>query len=151
MISYKKLFLMMEEREISKEKLKNEIGISSATMAKLSKNETVTTDTLARICTALHCDVGDVMECVSEENLSLYACYKKRGVCTQKNEQYKTVCFTVQDQKYTVYVSKRSAGKFIVIAMARYTGRSFIAWEGILQRPAKRLYWSSRGPYRAKP
>lgn len=50
MISYKKLFLIMEEREISKEKLKNETGISSATLAKLSKNEDVSMATVQSIC-----------------------------------------------------------------------------------------------------
>ena len=110
-IEYAKLWKLLIDKGMSKTDLLELTGISSRVLAKLSKNETVTTDTLARICTALHCDVGDVMECVSEEDLSLYACYKKRGVCTQENEQYRTVCFTVQDQKYTVYVSKRSAGK----------------------------------------
>ena len=46
-------------------------GISSRVLAKLSRNETVTTDTIARICNALKCDVGDVMECVDNEKLSL--------------------------------------------------------------------------------
>ena len=50
MISYKKLFLLMEEQEITKEKLKNKIGISSATMAKLSKNEDVSMSTIQSLC-----------------------------------------------------------------------------------------------------
>ena len=37
-------------------------GISHASMAKLGKNENVTTDVLVKICTALQCDIGDIME-----------------------------------------------------------------------------------------
>ena len=36
--------------------------ISSGTLAKLGKNEGVTTDVLVRVCHALHCDIGDIME-----------------------------------------------------------------------------------------
>lgn len=61
MISYKKLFLMMEEQEISKEKLKNETGISSATMAKLSKNEEVAMSTIQSICDFFDCQPGDIL------------------------------------------------------------------------------------------
>ena len=55
MISYKKLFIMMEEKEVSKEKLKNAIGISSATMAKLSKNEDVSRATILALCNYFDC------------------------------------------------------------------------------------------------
>ena len=39
-------------------------GISHASMAKLGKNENVTTDVLVKICTALQCDIGDIMELI---------------------------------------------------------------------------------------
>lgn len=61
MISYKKLFLMMEEREITKEKLKNELGISSATMAKLSKNEEVSMGTIQSLCSYFDCQPGAIL------------------------------------------------------------------------------------------
>lgn len=61
MISYKKLFLMMEEREVSKEKLKKEIGISSATMAKLAKNEEVAMSTICSICNYFDCQPGAIL------------------------------------------------------------------------------------------
>ena len=41
-------------------------GISHASMAKLGKNENVTTDVLVKICTALQCDIGDIMELTPE-------------------------------------------------------------------------------------
>ncbi len=37
-------------------------GISHASVAKLGKNENVTTDVLVKICTALKCDISDIME-----------------------------------------------------------------------------------------
>ncbi|WP_419010928.1 helix-turn-helix domain-containing protein [Dysosmobacter sp.] len=43
-------------------------GISHASMAKLGKNENVTTDVLVKICTALQCDIGDIMEITDSSN-----------------------------------------------------------------------------------
>lgn len=61
MISYKKMFLLMEEREITKEKLKKEIGISSATMAKLAKNEEVSLATIQSLCKYFDCQPGAIL------------------------------------------------------------------------------------------
>ena len=74
MISYKKLFLMMEEREITKEKLKNEIGISSATMAKLAKNEEVAMSTIQILCNFFDCQPGAILSYEKEvdENSILF-------------------------------------------------------------------------------
>ena len=80
-IDYSKLWKLLIDKGMSKTDLLELTGISSRVLAKLSKNETVTTDTIARICTALRCDVGDIMECVSEERLSIYGHYKKYGKC----------------------------------------------------------------------
>lgn len=110
-IDYSKLWKLLIDKSMSKTDLMEITGISSRVLAKLSKNETVTTDTIARICSALNCDVGDVMECASEERLSVYAAYKKYGECVAENELFKTVQFTVASQKYTVYQSKQIATK----------------------------------------
>jgi len=74
MISYKKLFLMMEEREISKERLKNEIGISSATMAKLSKNQEISMSTIQALCEYFNCQPGAILSYEKEldENSILF-------------------------------------------------------------------------------
>lgn len=42
-------------------------GISHASVAKLGKNENVTTEVLLKICTALNCDIGDIMEILKTE------------------------------------------------------------------------------------
>lgn len=82
MISYKKLFLLMEEREISKEKLKNEIGISSATMAKLSKNEEVAMSTIQSICSYFDCQPGAILSYEKEidKNSILYKLREEQSI-----------------------------------------------------------------------
>ena len=77
-IDYSNLWKLLIDKDMSKTDLIALTGISSRVLAKLSKNETVTTDTIARICTALDCNVSDIMECVSESSLSVYAAYKKK-------------------------------------------------------------------------
>ena len=110
-IDYSKLWKLLIDKGLSKTDLIQLTGLSSRVIAKLSKNETVTTDTVARICAAFDCDVGDIMECVSEEKMPLYSLYKKTGVCTEDNELYKTVKFSAGEHKYTVYESRKKAKK----------------------------------------
>ena len=61
-ISYKKLWKLLIDRDMKKKDLCVAAGISHASMAKLGKNENVTTDVLVKICTALKCDISDIME-----------------------------------------------------------------------------------------
>lgn len=60
--SYEKLWHILLDRKMTKENLREKCGISSNTIAKLGKGQNVTTDTLLRICIALKCDIGDIME-----------------------------------------------------------------------------------------
>lgn len=108
-IDYSKLWKLLIDKGMSKTDLLELTGISSRVLAKLSKNETVTTDTVARICTALSCDVGDIMECVDEERLSVYGHYKRDGQIIEKNELYTTVQFAIGERLHTVYVSNAKA------------------------------------------
>ena len=52
----------MIDRDMRKKDLCEIAGISSASMAKLGKNENINTSILVRICEALHCDTSDIME-----------------------------------------------------------------------------------------
>ena len=61
-VSYKKLWKLLIDRDMKKKDLCVAAGISHTSMAKLGKNENVTTDVLVKICTALLCDIGDIME-----------------------------------------------------------------------------------------
>ena len=65
-VSYKKLWKLLIDRDMKKKDLCAAAGVSHASMAKLGKNENVTTDVLVKICTALNCDIGDIMELVPE-------------------------------------------------------------------------------------
>lgn len=67
-ISYKKLWKLLIDKDMMKKELAEKAGISSASIAKLGKNENVNTDILLKICIALKCNISDIMEVVSEEN-----------------------------------------------------------------------------------
>ena len=66
-ISYKKLWKLLIDREMMKKELAEQAGISTASIAKLRKNENVNTEILLKICTALKCDVSDIMEVVPDK------------------------------------------------------------------------------------
>ena len=61
-VSYKKLWKLLIDKDMKRKDLREATGISTASMAKLSKNENLTTDVLLRICDALTCDISDIME-----------------------------------------------------------------------------------------
>lgn len=61
-ISYKKLWKLLIDRDLKKKDLCELAGISSASMAKLGKNENINTSILVKICEALDCDTCEIME-----------------------------------------------------------------------------------------
>lgn len=67
-ISYKKLWKLLIDRDMMKKDLQRLAGVSSASITKLGKNENINTETLQKICTALECDISDIMEMVPDEN-----------------------------------------------------------------------------------
>lgn len=67
-VSYKKLWKLLIDRDMRKKDLCAAAGISHASIAKLGKNENITTDVLVKICTALQCDIGDIMEITDSSN-----------------------------------------------------------------------------------
>jgi len=110
-IDYSNLWKTLAEKGISKSDLISLTGLSSRIIAKLAKNETVTTDTIARICSALSCNVGDIMEFSSERNLSLYNAYRTLGKVEEETDDIKKVVFEQNAQKYVIYITKHSANK----------------------------------------
>ena len=58
-VSYKKLWLMLVEKNMSKADLRRAADISPSTLTKLNKNEYISLAILARIGQALNCDIGD--------------------------------------------------------------------------------------------
>lgn len=63
-ISYKKLWVMLIQRDITKVQLRTDVGISAGTMSKLNKGEDVALSVLLRICDYLDCDIGDICQAV---------------------------------------------------------------------------------------
>ena len=57
----------MIDQNLNKTQLKEKAGISTNAVAKLGKNEAVSMDTIEKICKALQCNIGDVMEFIDEE------------------------------------------------------------------------------------
>lgn len=110
-MNYSGLWKLLIDRNMTKTDLMEMTGISSRVIAKLSKNEVVTTDTIARICGALQCDVGDVMECVSDDSMSVYSAYRKSGETVDENDLYRTVTFSKSGQNYVIYATKATATK----------------------------------------
>lgn len=66
-MSYNKLWKLLIDKNMKKSDLRKVANVSSSSLAKLSKGENVTTDVILKICAALQCDVGDIMEAVPDE------------------------------------------------------------------------------------
>ena len=115
-IDYSKLWKLLIDKNITKTELMQLTGISSRIIAKLSKNETVTTETLVKICTALNCDISDIMECKQEKDLSLYNYFRKYAQPVEENELTKKYAFIKNEQKYTVFITKKPSGKSNLIS-----------------------------------
>jgi len=58
----------MIDHKMNKTQLRQKAGLSSNVIAKMSKNDSVSMDTLVRICQVFRCDVGDIVEIVEESN-----------------------------------------------------------------------------------
>lgn len=110
-MDYSKLWKLLIDKNMTKTELMEETGLSSRIIAKLSKNQAITTETLVKICACLNCDVADIMECKEEKSLSIYNYYNKFGTTTEYNENYNTVKFEYNGQKYTVYAIKKPVNK----------------------------------------
>jgi len=66
-VSYKKLWKLLVEHEMTKGDLAKKAGISTYTITKMGKGDSVTTDILVKICSAFECDIADIMEVIPNE------------------------------------------------------------------------------------
>ena len=66
-ISYNKLWKLVIDKGMTKTQMRLQADISTTTLAKLGKNETVSMDVLLKICKLLDCNVGDIMDVINEE------------------------------------------------------------------------------------
>lgn len=61
-ISYNRLWKLLIDKGINKTQLKAAAGLSSSTISKMGKNEQISMDSMLKICKALNCDIGDIVE-----------------------------------------------------------------------------------------
>ena len=67
-ISYKKLWILLVEKDISQATFRKDLNIATGTMTKMRKNEEVALSILLRICEYLDCNIGDICDVVKLEN-----------------------------------------------------------------------------------
>jgi len=65
-VSYKKLWVMLAEKEMSKVELRKRAGIAPATFTKLRRNQEVALSVLLKIADVMDCDAGDMMSFVKD-------------------------------------------------------------------------------------
>ena len=66
-MSYKKLWILLVEKEINQATFRKDLSIATGTMTKLRKNEEVALSVLLRICEYLDCNIGDICDAINEE------------------------------------------------------------------------------------
>lgn len=65
-VSYKKLWKLLIDHDMKKKDLAKAANISNYTITKMSKGENVTVEILGKICTALNCNIDDIMEFIPD-------------------------------------------------------------------------------------
>ena len=63
-ICYKKLWVLLIQKDITKPQLRKDLKLATGTMSKLNKHEEVSMSVMLRICEYLNCDIGDICEVV---------------------------------------------------------------------------------------
>lgn len=66
-VNYNKLWKLLIDKGMTKTQMRLRADISTTTLAKLGKNETVSMEVLLKICKLLDCNVGDIMDVINEE------------------------------------------------------------------------------------
>ena len=69
-ISYKKLWKLLIDKDMTAVELREKTGIAPNTMTKLRRDEEVSMTVLIKICTALGANIGDIMDLIPEEGKS---------------------------------------------------------------------------------
>jgi hypothetical protein len=65
-VSYKRLWKLLIDKDMKKKDLVKVAHISTYTINKLNRGDNVNTDTLVKICSALHCSIEDIMEVIPD-------------------------------------------------------------------------------------
>ena len=67
-VSYNKLWKLLIDKKMMKKELAEQAGISPFTLTKMTNDDSVTTDTLSKICIALGCNIEDIVEVIPDEH-----------------------------------------------------------------------------------
>lgn len=67
-VSYNRLWKKLIDLNMSKTQLREKAGITTNALAKMGKNENVSTEVICKICNVLNCQMEDIMELVNEES-----------------------------------------------------------------------------------
>lgn len=113
-IQYTKLFQLLSEKNISKTALQKRVGMSSTTMAKLSKNENVSIKIIDDICKILNCQPGDIMEMSNTTDNPLLNLLREEKGMKLKGGLYH------QTQVKLAYNSNRIEGSMLSEDQTRY-------------------------------
>lgn len=68
-ISYKKLWKLLIDKDMTAVELRQATGIAPNTMTKLRRDEEVSLSVLVKICTVLNANIGDIMDLVPEQKV----------------------------------------------------------------------------------
>lgn len=66
-VNYNRLWKLLIDKGMSKTQLREQTGVTTNTIAKMGKNENVSTEVICRICKALNCQITDIMELIDED------------------------------------------------------------------------------------
>ena len=66
-MNYKPLWKLLIDRDMTRSQLRELAGISTRALAKLGKNEDVSTDVLRKICSVLDCSLSDIVEFTTDQ------------------------------------------------------------------------------------
>ena len=72
-VSYNKLWKLLIDKRMSKSELRDAVNMSSNTLAKMGKEETVSMEVIMRICKELKCDIGDIIEILPDDESGMEA------------------------------------------------------------------------------
>lgn len=61
-VSYKKLWKLIIDKDMTKAQLRETAGVAPSTFSKMNKNEYVSLEVIVRLCMVLNCDIGDIVE-----------------------------------------------------------------------------------------
>ena len=126
-ISYTKLWKLLLDKGMNKTDLIDVAGINSRTLAKLSKNQSVTTDTLLQICGALGCDISDIVQALEgEEELTIYETFKKYAKPIDKDEYCTTYSFSYKGREVLLRKTNQSANSHTFI---KCNDNATVVWE----------------------